>query len=79
MTKPVDLPRPAVAIVLPDPEPIKTLPVVWKVVKVEDTSYFAVDAQGYANAARNEADVLRWVKEAMYRLGYYAKKLSAQE
>jgi hypothetical protein len=34
---------------------------------------YAVTPKGYETLSRNEADVLRWIKEAMFRLRYYAR------
>lgn len=70
-TAPADLPLPTLQP-LPDPAPIKTLPVHFKVRGGE----FILDARGYENLARNGAETLRWILEARHLLGYYHQGLS---
>lgn len=60
--------------VFPDPVPINTLPVVWQVItptttpEGEEWVLFALDTDQYENLSLTTADILRWVKEASWRL-----------
>jgi len=36
--------------------------------------YFGITPENYEVLSRNQAEALRWVKEAMWRLQYYAKE-----
>lgn len=55
------------------------LPVVWKVLPSEDSAYFVLTAQQYQNLALNNAELQRWIKEAMSQLLYYRRQDSAPE
>lgn len=61
---------------LPNPEPINTLPVEWKVMKEGDVvpdgaALFCLSPRGYESISRNQAEILRWVEGAHWRLRYY--------
>lgn len=76
VTTTIDVERPESKPPLPDPQPINTSPVKFKVLTQEtmpegEFVYFAMDTRSYETMARNMADILRWVKEAQWRLQYY--------
>jgi hypothetical protein len=62
---------------LPNPKPIETSPFKWKVITParlpEGTKwvYYAITPAEYEILSRNMADILRWVREAKWRLDYY--------
>jgi hypothetical protein len=65
---------------LPNPAPIRTLPVDWVVVTpgnlpAGDFVIFGMDADSYENLSLNTADILRWVTEAKVRLDTYREAL----
>lgn len=65
--------------VLPLPEPITTSKFDWYVltpatIPQGDFVFFAVTPKGYEQLSLNEADTLRWVKEAKWRLDYYGRE-----
>lgn len=66
-----EIPKPEKPV-LPNPDPIKTLPVEWKVLIVEGGSIIALDPKQYEILSQNMAEIMRWVKEASWRLKYYA-------
>lgn len=77
-----DLPRPKDNPPLPDPAPIQTFPYAWKVITPKTLPsgdswvFFAVSPKDYENMARTQADTLRWVCEAAWRLRYYRDALN---
>jgi hypothetical protein len=61
---------------LPDPEPIETRPIQWKVLTEKDIiekdeAYIALSPKDYEELALSMSDIVRWVKEARWRLNYY--------
>ena len=86
-TTAVDVARPEARPNLPNPKPIETSPMKWEVVVIrrnEDGTfsieglpegdvlvYYGLAPEQYEVLARNMADILRWVKEAAWRLDYY--------
>lgn len=62
---------------MPNPQKINTSPVKWLVItpdrlpKGEGWVYYGLTTQQYEVLARNMADILRWVREAQWRLDYY--------
>ncbi len=62
---------------LPNPNPINTAPFKWKVLThtrlPEDDRwvYYGITPKAYEVLSRNMADMLRWVREAKWRLDYY--------
>lgn len=65
---------------LPNPTPIRTLPVDWVVITPAtlpegDFVIFGMDANSYENLSSNMADILRWVTEAKVRLNTYREAL----
>lgn len=76
-TIPVEVERPAPRPVLPDPKPIDQAPFEWEVITPERLPEgerwvrYSLTVRDYETLARNIADILRWVKEAEWRLRYY--------
>ena len=62
--------------VLPDPAPLKLLPVVFGDAKVNGVGYLTLDGKNYANSSRNMTRLLRWIDEAMWRLNWYREELT---
>lgn len=67
--------------VLPDPEPVRTLPVRWRVLTHEtvpegEFQVFAISAQDYENLSLNFADAIRWIREARGTLEIYRRALT---
>ena len=63
---------------LPNPEPVQQLPVTWIVLTPKtppsgDYVWIAISPRDYENLSRNEADIIRWIKEAGFRLEYYGE------
>lgn len=61
---------------LPNPEPIAVRDVEWVVLTPETVPkgnyiFFALSPEDYKDLALIQADTLRWVKEALWRLNYY--------
>ena len=72
----VQIPQPNLRPNLPDPEPIETRPIEWKVLTEKDKlvkgqAYIALTPKDYEELSLSMADVLRWIKEARWRLQYY--------
>lgn len=53
---------------LPKPQPVKLTEVKWT---VSDEGGFCLGSTGYESLAKNNAELLRWVKEASWQLKYY--------
>jgi hypothetical protein len=69
--------RPPAKPALPAPEPISQQPVTWHVVgpnRPAKETLYGVTEKDYEILSRNAADVLRWVKEAAWRLDYYRQE-----
>lgn len=58
-------------MVLPAVNPVSLKAVTWKVFVDNGVSYFALDAKGYEDLATNNAELLRWVKEASFQMKAY--------
>lgn len=56
---------------LPDPTPIETTDVDWKVIETPEGPMLALDQRQFENLSNNLAEILRWVREAAWRLHYY--------
>jgi hypothetical protein len=72
----VEIAKPNTRPNLPAPEPIQTRPLKWKVLTEKDKlvkgqAYIALSTKDYENLSLNLADVVRWIKEARWRLKYY--------
>lgn len=68
---PIDIAKPDAAPNLPPLVPIRISDLKWSVLPTGD---FCLDSRGYETMSRNNAEVLRWVTEAKYRLNYYEEK-----
>ena len=74
---PVEMKQPPQKPPLPDPRPLDPEQVKWKVLtpktlpEGEDWVYFALTSKQYEALARNIADMIRWAREAKWRLRYY--------
>lgn len=64
----MDLAKPAEKPALPRPAPLALGPVHWT---VTSEGKFCLDARGYEQLSRNNAEVLRWVGEASWQIDYY--------
>lgn len=75
-TAPAEIERPT-RPALPDPKPIQQAPFKWEVLtpdklpEGERWVRYGLTVKSYETLARNVADILRWVKEAEWRLRYY--------
>jgi hypothetical protein len=72
----VDVPRPEAHPAVPNPEPVQIAPIEWKVITRDrlpegEFVLYGLTPRQYETLARNMADILRWVKEAQWRLEYY--------
>ena len=62
---------------LPNPRAIDTVPVEFKVLTEETLLdgpgwvYYGLTVENYEALSRNMAEILRWIKEARWRLDYY--------
>jgi hypothetical protein len=77
LTKPVTIDRP-VKPTLPNPKSIDLeIGIKWKVLiksripEKDDFVFYCVTPKDYEKMARNNGEILRWVKEAKWRLDYY--------
>ncbi len=76
-TTTVEIDRPDERPALPNPKPIETSPFKWRVITPDRLPegggwvYYGITPKSYEVLARNMADILRWVKEAKWRLDYY--------
>lgn len=70
--------RPPQVTALPKPEPIEALPVEFQIIRQGDGALFCLSPQGYENLSKTQADTLRWVREAKWRLDYYERELREQ-
>jgi hypothetical protein len=77
LTTPVEVMRPETRPALPNPQAIHLTPFNWFVITPErlpngdEWVYYGITPQQYEILARNMAEILRWVKEAQWRLDYY--------
>lgn len=79
-TAAIDVPRPPARVNIPNPKPIETGDVRWKVItpdrlpEGDDWVLYALTNKDYETLVRNTADIYRWVEEAQWRLLYYQGK-----
>ena len=71
----MDVKRPPQVLAVPDPAPVEMLELEWSIVEVDGEVYAALTIQGYQNLALNSAELLRWIREARWRLKYYRDNL----
>lgn len=71
------MPRPDLTPPLPDPAPLELRPVDWAVVTAETLPQgegwvlMGLTPEQYENLSLNTAEMLRYVREAKWRLRYY--------
>lgn len=76
-TATIEVPRPDPTPPLPDPAPLDLRAVDWMVVTPDrlppgnDWALMALTPQQYENLSLNMAELLRYVREAKWRLRYY--------
>lgn len=74
---PLQLDKPEARPPVPNPAPVRTLPVEWVVLTPDrlpqgkDWVFIALTPKQYENLSKNMADLERWVTEAAWRLRYY--------
>ena len=77
LTAPVQIDRPTERPPLPNPPPIETRKLEWTVLTPEtlplgdDWVFFGLTPRAYEDLSLNQADTLRFIDEAMWRLNYY--------
>lgn len=80
-TAPVQVDRPSGLPPLPNPRPIAQRAIQWTVLtpntlpEGDDWVFFGIRPRSYEDLAVNEAEVLRFVREALWRLRYYRGEL----
>jgi hypothetical protein len=80
VTSTVEIHRPNPVPPLPNPRPIDTADFEWKVITPErlpntpNFVYYGITPTQYETLSRNIADILRWVREAKWRLDYYRRE-----
>jgi hypothetical protein len=76
-TIPANIERPSGVIILPEPEPIVTNVVKFKVLtkdtlpNEDDFVYYGLEPEYYEALSENMSEILRWVSEAEWQLRYY--------
>lgn len=76
-TTAVEVIRPPERPPIPNPQAIDTAPFDWLVITNDRLPasdiwvYYGITPQNYEILSRNMADILRWIKEAQWRLDYY--------
>ena len=62
-------------ISLPLPMPVVMHDVKFTTCKIDEQMYLALDGQNYENLAHNMAEMIRWTKEAMWRITVEKNKI----
>ncbi len=81
LTTALQMDRPEERPPLPNPRPIEQRELRWKVLtpetlpKNDDWVYFGITPRDYEDLSLNQAEVLRFVREVMWRLRYYRNEL----
>jgi hypothetical protein len=76
----LEVERPEDTPALPLPQPIETQSFKWTLVVPgrlppgDDWVLFALAPEDYERLALNQAEALRWIREAMFQLQYYRKE-----
>lgn len=60
---------------LASPEPIKTSPVEWKIVVLDNTVYYAMTIDSYKNLSLNLLDIKRYLTEQKNIIKYYESNI----
>ena len=72
--------RPEGRPAIPDPRKIEVRPFKWRVLTPDSLPkdkrwvYYGITPKQYEILSRNMADILRWIREARWRLRYYRGK-----
>lgn len=80
-TVPMKVKRPQERPPLPNPRPIEQREVEWRVLTPDTLPdgngwvFFAITPRDYEDASLNQAEIQRFVREAMWRLRYYRGEL----
>ena len=80
----LEIPTPPEKPVLANPSPVQQVRVTWKVLtpgtipEGEDCVFFGLTSKNYENLAINQAELLRFITEAMFRLNYYRGDSASQ-
>lgn len=83
LTAPTEVAKPQERPPLPNPRPVEQREIEWRVVTPDrlpdgdDWVLFAVTPRDYEDMSHNQAEVLRFVRETMWRLRYYRGELPA--
>jgi len=67
----VDVTPPPAKPKLPEPEPILLVKPDWEVIVTEEGPMLALTEEQFQILATNLAEILRWIREAAWRLDYY--------
>jgi len=67
----VEVERPPAKPPLPEPEPVDLVAVDWAVVETPSGPMIALSEEQFELLAQNLAEILRWIREAAWRLAYY--------
>ena len=79
--QPIEIPAPKIPLI-PLPLPVDLVPVEWEILSGQDFTcegdfvFISLSPSGYENLSRNQAELLRYVKEAVYQLDYYRRVIS---
>lgn len=82
---PIEVARPDPRPPVPDPAPVDLRDLRWTVVtpdrlpEGDDWSVIGLTPRGYEALAHNQAELLRWMREAAWRLRYYRGELREGE
>ncbi|KFH18444.1 hypothetical protein IB60_17210 [Brucella abortus LMN1] len=80
-TAPIEVARPDPRPSLPDPRPVQQREVTWRVLTPDDLPdgpgwvFFGLTPDEYEDLALNQAELLRFITEAKWRLRYYRGEL----
>jgi len=76
--------KPPPITILPDPEPVATLPLEWTVINdqnppPEGETFYALTEEGYEAAALNLASFTRWAREMRDLMAFYVRNIERQQ
>lgn len=84
-TTEIQVDRPTSLPNLPNPEPLKLRPFDWQVITPEtvpegdDWVFLAITPRDYETLSLNTAELMRFIREAMWRLRYYRGELPQEK
>lgn len=82
-TVPTEVERPPERTSIPDPQPVDLQEVDWRVLTPDTIpedlgwAFIALTPEDYERLSLNQAELLRWITEARWRLRYYRGELPA--